>query len=410
VPLSTRWVMTGRRDRPWSRYRVGAGFLGVVLAGGLTAHAFWRPDPDAVYEQTLASLEAGRFEAAESGLARLRRLREPTVLDWGVRARVAIARGRTDDALAALGKIPEGHPLSGWAFLRAGQLDARRRSFRKAEAALRRALGREPGLVQARRELIYILGLQLRRGELDEQFARLAEQSTLTPHEVWVWCMSRDLVWWTPGEHAAILEAAVETDPDDRWSRLALVENHRRQGHLARAGAILAPMPPSDPDARAARAGLAIAGQDFETAAALVAGGPVEHLGLAGLRGRLALTRRDGPAAVGNLQRVAAAEPDRRSALADLGHAWLLAGDDKKGQPYLDAAARVDALNNLILGAEPRINSADPALWLRLGAACEAAGRPRQARCWYVLAVQHDPLDGGVQRALHRLDTGGERP
>lgn len=400
--------MTARRNRPWNWYRVGPGLLAAGLATGLSVAVWWRPDPVAVYEQTLGALEAGRFEEAEAGLGWLGRLRAPTVLDWGVRARVAIARGRTDDALAALAQIPDTHPLSGWAHLRAGQLELRRRRFRKAEAELRRALEREAGLVEARRELVYILGLHLRRRELDEQFRRLSEQATLTAHEVWVWCMSRDLVWWTPGEHSVILEDALRDDPEDSWSRLALAESHHRQGQYAAAEAVLKPLPLSDPDARAARAGLALESQDPEAAAALLADGPEGHPGLAGLRGRLALARGDGPAAVRHLQRAWTAEPDRRSALADLGHAWLLAGDFEKGQPYLAAAARVDALNNLLLGAELRTGKADPDLWHRLGAACEAAGRHSQARAWYLLAVRHDPLDSKAQQALHRLKTGSD--
>ena len=78
--------------------------------------------------------------------------------------------------------------------------------------------------------------------------------------------------------------------------------------------------------------------------------------------------------------------------------------------PLIDAAQRdwvhdqvEDACRN---GAELRTGKADPALWHRLGAACEAAGRLPQARAWYLLAVRHDPLDSGAQQALHRLKAG----
>src|SRR5262249_32259456 len=248
-----------------------------------------RPDPEAVYEQALGALEAGRFDAAEAALARLGRLRAPTVLDWGARARVAIARGRTDEALAALGHVPDGHPLARRAPPRAGQRGFRRPRLRAAEPELRRALAREPGLVAARRELIYILGVQLRRRELAGAFEALAARAPLAPREVWVWCMVPDLIWWAPQEHEPLLRRVVAADPGDRWSRLALAEDARRQGRHAEADALLAPLPGGDPDARAARARAAIDRGDLDAASALLATGPDDHPELASLRGRMAL-------------------------------------------------------------------------------------------------------------------------
>src|SRR5262249_26084203 len=161
-------------------------------------------------------------------------------------------------ALAGLATIPDGHPLAPWARLRAGQLERGRHRLRAAEAALRRTLELEPDRIEARRELIYILGLQLRRRELAAEFAALAAGSTLTAREVWVWCLLHDLAWWTPDEHAMVLRPALRADPGDRWSRLALAESERRQGHFEGAEALLAPLPADDPDARAARAGIAL--------------------------------------------------------------------------------------------------------------------------------------------------------
>ena len=386
-----------RRRWAWSGSLVGA----LVAAGALAARR--GPDPDEVYERSLGAIEAARFDEAEADLGRLARLRDPTVLDWGLRARLEIARGRTDRAIAALAKVPEEHPLSGWARLRSGQLASRRRRFRAAEADLRRALVREPGLIEARRALIYILGLQLRRDELHREFVLLAESAPLTPREVWLWCMSRDLIAWTPAEHASILEEALRADPADRWSRLALAENRRRQGNYPEARAILGPLPVSDPDACAARAGLDLEMGDAEAAASELAEGPADHPRLAGLRGRLASGRGDAAGAVRHFEVARAAEPDLRRSLSDLGRAWMMAGSPHEARPYLDAATRIDALNGLLKGAEGHLGEPDPDLWRRLGAASEAAGRLPQARSWYRLAVAHDPLDTEAQSALARL-------
>ena len=385
-----------------------AGVVSGALAAGL-ALAAWSgcgpaEGPEDVYDRALAAVESGRFNAAGAALERLGRLRSPTPLDWGLRARVAIARGQVDEALGALEHMPEHHPLSSWAHLRAGQLELRRRRFRPAEAQFRLALDRDPGLVEARRERIYILGVQLRRGELAREFEALSRQGTLTAREVWVWGMVADLAWWTPGEHGPILREALGNDPDDRWSRLALAESERRVGHFDEAQKLLAAMPDDDPDARAARAGLALERGRVDEAASLLAEGPEGHAGLEALRGRLALARGDGASAVRHLRSALAAEPGRRQLLTDLGRACTLAGHAEEARPYLDAAARTDALNSLLLSAEAREGPTSPESWRRLGAACEAAGRIDQARAWFALVAVRDPLDREAQQALFRLN------
>jgi tetratricopeptide (TPR) repeat protein len=371
-----------------------------VSAAGLKARS---PDAEAAYETTLAALEAGQIQAAEAGVARLSRLRAPTVLDRGLRARVAIARGRSDDAIAALRQIPEDHALSGWAHLRAGQVESRRRRFRAAEAELRQALRRQADLVEARRELVYVLGLQLRRLALNEEFERLAAAGALSPHEVWVWCMSRDLVWWTPEEQTAILEDALNADPADRWSRLALASTRARQGRYAEAESLLRPLPDSDFDALAARAGLVLERAGPEGAESMLATGPEGHPALSALRGRIALCLGDAAHALRLLEQAQAADPGRRQTLGDLGRAHQALGSGAKAEEYLAAAARVDALHNLLLKAEPRMGHADTALWLRLGSACEGAGRVSQALAWYRLVVGRDPCDTRAQQAVFRL-------
>src|SRR4051812_38535108 len=67
-------------------------------------------DPDAVWNQGQEELRRGQFSRAEEAVATLSRLRRPTPLDWMLRAQVAMARGRTDEALADLARIPDDDP------------------------------------------------------------------------------------------------------------------------------------------------------------------------------------------------------------------------------------------------------------------------------------------------------------
>src|SRR4051812_5030915 len=199
--------------RPW---RV---LLVLLVAGvgsaGWAVRAWLTPDPETLARQAEAELEARRFDRAEAAVRRLGRLRPPTVEDWKLRARVATARGRLEDALAAWARVPDSHLAAAEARLRSGQIELRRYHARLAEAAYRRALELNPELVQARRELIYIYGMQLRRAELRAQFEAMARQVPLGFDDVFLWCLTRNNTW-DAEEQGGILERFLAADRDDR--------------------------------------------------------------------------------------------------------------------------------------------------------------------------------------------------
>jgi hypothetical protein len=57
-------------------------------------------------------------------------------------------------------------------------------------SAFFRALALDRRVNQARRELVYIYGMQLRRHDLDAQFRVLAERGPLTRDKVMTWCLA----------------------------------------------------------------------------------------------------------------------------------------------------------------------------------------------------------------------------
>lgn len=386
---------------------VAAGVLiglgaGAWALGGLRAGS--PADPVDVYEAALAALEQGRLDDCRRGLVRLAGLREPTVLDWGVKARLEMAQERTDAAIEALGHVPDSHALGAWARMREGQLEARRKRFRLADLALARAIGLDPNLVEARRERIYVLGHQLRRMDLHREFAALSRLTTLRPKEVWIWCMTRELAWWSPKESQPILEEAISADPEDAWSRLALAENFLRGSQVDKALEAIAPLPEGHPEATAIRVRVAIDLQDLPKAERLLASGPPDAPVLELARGRLALARGRGSEAAAQLERANAAEPGRRGVLSDLARAWVVAGDPAKGRAFAAASGKIDALNSLLLNMETAVDRKDPPRWKTLAAACEAAGRLPEARAWYSLVVAADALDQEAQQAIFRID------
>ena len=88
---------------------------------------------------------------------------------------------------------------------------------------------------------------------MSAQFRALANSGSLSFDDLYLRCLGRrqDV---GPAEIAAKLKAMLQNEPDDRLTRLALAENHRRLGQLAEAESDLAPLSPADPDAIAGRA------------------------------------------------------------------------------------------------------------------------------------------------------------
>jgi tetratricopeptide (TPR) repeat protein len=383
--------------------------IGLTLAvSALGSWGYWAlrresSNPEAVWAQAEAHLQGGRFQAVETAVGRLGRLREPTPLDWLLRAQLAMARDRTDQALADLAQVPDYHYMAAQARLMAGQLELRRDRLRFAEEAFHAALRLDPKLVQAHRELIYIYGMQLRRPELNAEFHALSSLSTLSFEETFHWCLLRNESW-EPSEVVPILAKYVAVDPGDRWSRLALSENDRRMGLLDEAESALAGLAADDSEATAARARIAFDRNDEARAEYLLTSGPAGDPLLARLRGRLALARRDARAALHHFQIAYAADPESRETLSGLVSALVTLGDTKSAAPLREISANLAKLGSLVQRAGSKGTREDPKLPRLLGAACAALHRDAEARAWYKVAIARDPLDSTSQQALFQLD------
>jgi tetratricopeptide (TPR) repeat protein len=376
----------------------------LAILPGVWYFAFRRSaDPDALWQEGEADLRAGRIALAEAAANRLGRLRKPTPLDSMFRAQLDIAQGRDEKALGGLMQVPDGHPMAAQARLMAGQVELRRHRARIAEQYLREALRLDPKLVAAHRELIYILGYQLRRAELNAEFLALSQLTELTFDNVFHWCLMRTALW-DPSTALEELLLFVQADPDDRWSRLAIADNDRRSGKTDDAETAIAPLPDSDLDALAIRVMLAIDRHQDDKAEQLLASGPAADPRLARLQGRLALARRDAPTALRCFQIAHDHAPEDRDALLGLINALTLTGDDKTAAPLRETAKNFEMINSLVQRAAIPKERENPNLLHELGAACAAAGRDPEARGWYRVAIARDPLDIESQQALFQID------
>ena len=166
----------------------------------------------------------------------------------------------------------------------------------------------------------------------------------------------------------------------------------------------------SDPDARVVRARLALDRGDEPAARAMLLEGPADHAGLARFRGRMALTRRDVPAAISSSAPPSPPSPTTVTACSASSQAFRLAGKDEEAGPLQDAVTRHDALVNLLQrAASSPAQRGDPQLLRDLGTACEALGLIPEARAWYGLAIARDPTNSEAQVALHRLGKSGRQ-
>jgi predicted Zn-dependent protease len=345
---------------------------------------------------------AGRYDRAEAALARLSRARELTPLERFLRARLAMVRNRPDLALADLALVPDDHYLGPQARLLSGQLEIGRDRARIAEGFFRAALMLEPGLIQAHRQLIYIYGMQLRRAEVNAEFLALSGRTELTADDVYYWCLLRSTLW-EPGEAIATLARFVAADPRDRWSRLALAEDYRRTGSYAEAESTLTSLRQEDHEAIGIRAQIALDLQEQDRAERLLSLGRVDDPVLAGLRGRLALSRHDARSALHHFRIAYAADPEDRAAIVGLSGALAMAGEQEAALPLRESVRKLQRLDTLLQkAADPRALR-DPALLRQLGAACEGLHRDAEARAWYALTIAEDPLDSEAQQALFRL-------
>jgi tetratricopeptide (TPR) repeat protein len=304
--------------------------------------------------------------------------------------------------LNALEHVPKDHPLAAKAALMTGLIERQNHRLRLAEAALRRAIELEPRLVQAHQELVYILGMQLRRREIDAEFKTLGRLTPLSHHDLFTWSLTHFTVWGP--DIAEDLESFIGADPYDRYSRLALasllVNAPDKETKVER---ILEPLPDSDADAAALRIELKLNHGHIDQAIVLLRSAPEGDPRLARLRGRVALMRGDHAAAIRHFQRALSAEPYDRVSLSELGKALLLKGDKSTAKRYLGRARRLDDVYNLINRVRrPNQENQAPDL-TQLGRTCEAAGLIDEAHGWYLLAIGRDPLESEAQQALRRL-------
>jgi tetratricopeptide (TPR) repeat protein len=402
------------RSAKWKRCALALVLLLVALVvGALAVPRLWvrsskkAPQHFDLLYAALNEFNATNYDQASAILDRRATEVAPTSLDWMLRARIAEAQSRPEQALDYLKHIPDSDSISAQAWLKAGQIELARRRARAAEAAYLHALAINADQIQSHRELAYLYALQRRKAECDAQFRALARLMTFDHVLAFAWCQN-DCDIWDPDEAIRILSSIVANDPGDRLSWLALATNYRLINQFDQAETTLRPLPDSDPDARVIRVQIAIDRFDFDTAQKLVQEGPADHPRLNSLRGRLALQTGDLRQAVAYFRAAFREDPRDRDVIHGLGAVLCRLGDSK-GTEFLRIASRHFKLKRTIQESVFTIET-DAKLFYKLGEICESIDRTEEARVWYQLAIGRAPLDTEAQQALTHLDQAARAP
>ncbi len=388
------------------RWRLAA-LLGVVLLAVGAGVARWRwpraPQKDptrlALLGSALSEFHAKHYDRATAILNRRAAEVAPTSLDWMLRARIAEAQGLLAEAIDDLKHIPDSDEISSQAWLKAGQVEVAqnvRGRPRRRTAAHWRSI---PSSSRPIASWPTFSHSSAARPSVTPNSGRWPGASRWVTS--WPSPGARTIAsLWDPKEAIPILSRFIATDPTDRVSRLALASCYETSNQLDLAAAALSPLPESDPDARALRITLAIDRGEIEIAGKLARDGPSEHLRLNVCRGKLAFAS-DASQAAAYYRSALRQDPEDRDALHGLGVALRKLGDPKAGE-YLDLAALHDKLRRTIQDSVTTIQT-DLKLFSKLGGICESLHRLEEARIWYQLAIERDPLDVPSQQALSRV-------
>jgi tetratricopeptide (TPR) repeat protein len=367
------------------------------LAGGA------RTDPDRLWADAERAFLAGNWPSARATLRKIEKSRPKSALDWVLESQLDTAEGHFAQAFAGLAQVPDDHPIAPQAHLLAGRLHRQLHCVRKAEAEFRHALRLKPGLIEAHRELIYVLGIQSRRREIDAEFHALSRLAPLTHHDLFTWALTH-FTHWNP-DIVADLDAFIKADPEDRFSRLAVVElileRPDVESYIAR---ILEPLSNSDLDALALRITLAFnLGRIDEAEKLLAMASDRDHPRIARIRGEIALRRRDLDQAIKFFQQALSTEPYDRVSPMQLALAFQLKGDTAAADAILDRVKPLNRVYNLIIRVKSPKSENQITDLAELGRACEEAGLSEEAKGWYQLAITLNPLDSNAQKGLRRV-------
>ncbi len=324
-------------------------------------------------------------------------------------ANIELGLQHRDAAVALLQSVPELDPSWARAQMMLGTLAVRDRHAAEAERIFRRVAERDPRALEPRRNLLYLLGLQLRTAEARAilwQIYRIGDDPRVLVDLVLDLLSDQQDVRGLAPE----LELLVAQTPDDAflrraWGMALLYQGHPRDAlpHLEDAARSLV----NDPFGRFALAECRIVlGKPVNADEVLgpVPDQPVDQSQWWLFRGRIEETTGLTDRAITSVERAVALNPENREAHFRLGQALKRLGRAEPAQLHLERASRIEERLKVVRREHQRVRRAglpsDPRLFERLGQLCADSGLFAESRAWFEQALKLDP---GSQESRSRL-------
>ena len=390
----------------------------VLLAGLGVAVQRWGGGNSSDRERAriVTALMSKRWEESESRLAAWVRTRPNDGEAWCQLGDVRAVRGREEDALDAYGHVPESNPAWLHARVESGEIRLRRHELAEAESAFRDAARADPRAVKPRRRLVFLLLLEQREAEARsavwELFRLTRDVGALVALTGLVGMPHPEV-----GESAAELDPYFQKTPDDSWLVRARGLIASRRGRQAEARPFLeaaAKAIQDDAEGRLALAECQVAAQkldDVEDTLGTLPPDPPDQARWWLIRSDLAAAKGRQDAALADLGRAVAADPENPTAHFRLGQALSRRGDATSAALQMKHAEVINArVTELATTMKEVLNGRrDAETFARVGNLCRAQGLHAVERAWFEETIRLDPTRSDAQMALAQAD-GQARP
>ena len=387
----------------------------VVLVFGVMAWTIIqkaRQRAEEEYHEALAQIAAaqGDWAGAAAEARALLEWNPKSDAAWLLLSDAEFRRGNIAAALDSVLRVPSNSPNGALARLLEGTLHYVAGQGRPAEAAWKESLRIDPRSIDARRRLVFLYAVELRRPELRRVLWELDELGAIETRDL-VLLSGSTFIVWNATELQGTIEKLLAGDPEDVAVRLAAGRYRRRQNDLDGAQMILKEacrLAPADPEARAALIECLIDCNELNEARGHLVQTPPswnQDSRLTYLRGRVAEESDDADEAIGAYRQSVAGDPDYREAQYHLGQLLLQCGQSAEAEPYLKRAEKLAELE-ILLGT--LVDTRRPAEYAPAVARLELElGHEELASAWYSEAVRLNPSDAGLRAEAARLARRG---
>ena len=319
---------------------------------------------------------------------------------WLMLAETEFRRGQVDEALRCVSHVPSrsangpaARLLEGTLLLNAGQAS-------RAETVLNECLKLDPDNLDARRRLVFLYAIELRREELRQVLWELHELRALQTTDL-VLLSGSTFIVWNAAEIAGMIERYAASDERDVAARVAAGRYRLRQNELDAARAILEEacrLAPNDEAPRAALADCLLDRGEFEELRQLIERippGRQPDAHFAFCRGRIAEEADELDAAIEAYRVAVRSDEDDREANYRLGQLLVHTGRAPESERPLVRAQKLAERETLL---STLVTSGDASRYTPILARLEVElGHERLAAAWYAEAVRQNPNDESLR-------------